>query len=39
LRPPGPGRKQFEMWIDDPDGVRTAVVEAPDDHPLRRDQR
>ena len=28
-----------EMWIDDPDGVRIALVEVPDDHPLRRDQR
>lgn len=25
-----------EMWIADPDGVRIAVVEVPDDHPLRR---
>ena len=29
----------IEMWIDDPDGVRIAVVEVPEDHPLRRDQR
>ena len=28
-----------EMWVEDPDGVRIAVVEVPDDHPLRRDQR
>ena len=28
-----------EMWIDDPDGVRIAVVQVPEDHPLRRDQR
>ncbi|MGY1913976.1 VOC family protein [Blastococcus sp. SYSU DS0973] len=28
-----------EMWIEDPDGVRIVVVEVPDDHPLRRDQR
>jgi catechol 2,3-dioxygenase-like lactoylglutathione lyase family enzyme len=28
-----------EMWIADPDGVRIALVEVPDDHPLRRDQR
>ncbi|MCW2508333.1 MAG: gloA [Modestobacter sp.] len=28
-----------EMWIGDPDGVRIAVVEVPEDHPLRRDQR
>ncbi|MEU3437778.1 VOC family protein [Streptomyces sp. NPDC006863] len=24
-----------EMWIEDPDGVRIAVVEVPGDHPLR----
>ncbi|MFF4183228.1 VOC family protein [Streptomyces sp. NPDC001691] len=24
-----------EMWIEDPDGVRIAVVEVPADHPLR----
>ncbi|MFD5429161.1 VOC family protein [Streptomyces sp. NPDC127084] len=24
-----------EMWVLDPDGVRIAVVEVPDDHPLR----
>ncbi|HEY7484760.1 MAG TPA: VOC family protein [Streptosporangiaceae bacterium] len=29
----------IEMWIDDPDGVRIVLVEIPDDHPLRRDQR
>jgi catechol 2,3-dioxygenase-like lactoylglutathione lyase family enzyme len=28
-----------EMWIEDPDGVRIALVQIPDDHPLRRDQR
>jgi catechol 2,3-dioxygenase-like lactoylglutathione lyase family enzyme len=28
-----------EMWIEDPDRVRIAVVEVPEDHPLRRDQR
>jgi catechol 2,3-dioxygenase-like lactoylglutathione lyase family enzyme len=28
-----------EMWIADPDGVRIIVVEIPEDHPLRRDQR
>ncbi|MGY1812264.1 VOC family protein [Blastococcus sp. SYSU D00820] len=28
-----------EMWLEDPDGVRIALVEVPDDHPLRRDQR
>ena len=25
-----------EMWIADPDGVRIAVIEIPEDHPLRR---
>jgi catechol 2,3-dioxygenase-like lactoylglutathione lyase family enzyme len=29
----------LEMWIEDPDGVRIALVQVPDDHPLRRDQR
>lgn len=28
-----------EMWISDPDGLRIVLVEIPDDHPLRRDQR
>lgn len=28
-----------EMWIADPDGMRIVLVEIPDDHPLRRDQR
>ena len=28
-----------EMWIEDPDGVRIALVEVPEDHPLRRDPR
>ncbi|MQY02031.1 VOC family protein [Actinomadura macrotermitis] len=28
-----------EMWITDPEGVRIVMVEIPDDHPLRRDQR
>ena len=28
-----------EMWIEDPDGVHILLVEVPDDHPLRRDQR
>ena len=36
LRPP---KKEpwglIEMWIADPDGVRIAVVEVPEDHPLR----
>jgi predicted enzyme related to lactoylglutathione lyase len=29
----------IEMWIEDPDGVRIAVVQVPEDHPLRRDNR
>ena len=28
-----------EMWIADPDGVQIAVIEVPEDHPLRRDAR
>lgn len=28
-----------EMWLADPDGVPIVLVEIPDDHPLRRDQR
>lgn len=28
-----------EMWISDPDGVRIVLVEIPDQHPLRRDNR
>ncbi len=28
-----------EMWIEDPDGVSIVLVEVPEDHPLRRDQR
>ena len=28
-----------EMWMEDPEGVRIALVEVPDDPPLRRDQR
>jgi Glyoxalase/Bleomycin resistance protein/Dioxygenase superfamily len=28
-----------EMWIADPDGVRIVLVEVPNDHPLRQDQR
>jgi catechol 2,3-dioxygenase-like lactoylglutathione lyase family enzyme len=28
-----------EMWINDPDGIPIVLVEVPDDHPLRRDQR
>ncbi|WP_459985543.1 VOC family protein [Nocardioides sp. AN3] len=29
----------IEMWVSDPDGVRIVLVEVPEDHPLRRDQR
>ncbi|MDP9866732.1 MULTISPECIES: VOC family protein [Streptosporangium] len=29
----------IEMWIEDPDGLPIVLVEIPDDHPLRRDQR
>ncbi|MDN5855707.1 MAG: VOC family protein [Actinomycetia bacterium] len=28
-----------ELWIADPDDVRIVIVEIPDDHPLRQDQR
>lgn len=28
-----------EMWISDPDGIAIVLVQVPDDHPLRRDQR
>lgn len=40
LRPP---QKEFwglvEAWITDPDGVRIVLVQIPEGHPLRRDQR
>jgi catechol 2,3-dioxygenase-like lactoylglutathione lyase family enzyme len=29
----------IEMWIEDPDRLRLVLVEVPEDHPLRRDQR
>jgi predicted enzyme related to lactoylglutathione lyase len=29
----------LEMWIEDPDGVAIVLVEVPDNHPLRKDQR
>lgn len=36
-------RKEFwgllEMWIADPDGVPIVLVQIPDNHPLRVDQR
>jgi uncharacterized glyoxalase superfamily protein PhnB len=25
-----------EMWIADPDGIRIAIIQVPEDHPLRR---
>jgi predicted enzyme related to lactoylglutathione lyase len=25
-----------EMWVEDPDGVRIAIVEVPESHPIRR---
>lgn len=28
-----------EMWLRDPDGLRIVVVEVPEAHPIRRDQR
>ena len=28
-----------EMWLQDPDGVPIVLVEIPEDHPLRRDNR
>lgn len=28
-----------EMWLQDPDGLRIVLVQVPEDHPLRRDQR
>ena len=28
-----------EMWIEDPDGVSIVLVQVPENHPLRRDQR
>jgi catechol 2,3-dioxygenase-like lactoylglutathione lyase family enzyme len=29
----------LEMWIADPDGLRIVLVQIPDKHPLRLDQR
>ena len=29
----------LEMWIADPDGVRIVLVEVPEQHPLRHDNR
>ena len=28
-----------EAWITDPDGMRIALIEVPEDHPIRADQR
>lgn len=28
-----------EMWLADPDGIGVVLVEVPEDHPLRLDQR
>lgn len=28
-----------ELWVADPDDVRIVLVEIPEDHPLRRDER
>ncbi len=38
----GPAQEPWglvEMWINDPDGVPIVIVEVPEGHPLRRDQR
>jgi catechol 2,3-dioxygenase-like lactoylglutathione lyase family enzyme len=38
----GPQREPWglvELWLEDPDGVSIVLVEVPEDHPLRRDQR
>jgi hypothetical protein len=32
-------RGLIETWIEDPDGTRIVLVEAPAGHPLRRDPR
>lgn len=29
----------IEAWVADPDGVRIVLVQVPENHPLRRDQR
>lgn len=29
----------IEAWIADPDGIQIVLVQIPQDHPLRRDQR
>lgn len=38
----GPQREPWglvEAWVAAPDGVRLVLVQVPEDHPLRRDQR
>jgi catechol 2,3-dioxygenase-like lactoylglutathione lyase family enzyme len=39
----GPPRQEpwglVEAWLEDPDGVPIVLVQVPEDHPLRRDQR
>jgi len=38
----GPHREPWglvELWIEDPDEIPIVLVEIPDEHPLRRDQR
>lgn len=29
----------IEAWVEDPDGTRIVLVQIPQDHPIRRDQR
>lgn len=29
----------IEAWVADPDGIKIVLVQIPEDHPLRRDQR
>src|SRR5512144_1403270 len=29
----------IEAWIEDPDGIHLALIQIPEQHPLRRDQR
>ena len=35
----GTGWRLTKMWITDPDGTRIVLVQVPEDHPIRRDQR
>src|ERR1700743_3829464 len=39
LHPPEERWGLTEIWIEDPDGVRTVLVEVPAGHPRRRDPR